>query len=390
MQTAPKKEEREPVLSTGMLECDGMFGGGLRRQCVYLIFAEPGAGKSTLAAQWSHATGGGYLTTEQSARDLELLHKTSRPKGARRVKIVADKSVSAGIKRMGRVDALYVDSISGMGDTLVDQRSNLQLCIEYARELDAAVVVVSHVNKSGELAGLKALEHMVDGVIRLEGNRETRSRRLVPVKMRNVKPRSVALTREDHGFVEGYQELLALDRHDDVVGSLLAPVLVAGSVRLGEVCAVRSPGKGKLLVEGLSEERVRRLLAVIAAKFPATAGPLRRVDWVVTCDVANDDSQVDAAIVAALLSAISGHALPAVTMVWGAVPIVGALRGDESWDDRRDIAERLPRGATIVHPFEAGSVVDLWEKLAPAVDVAFPEPENSGKSPEKGREGRRE
>lgn len=388
---ARQVEQLPPIMSTGMLECDAMFGGGLRRQCVYLLYAEPGAGKSTLISQWSHATGGAYLSTEQGAAEVERMHRKSKPKNARAVRILATKTVQEGVKLAGRRDVLYVDSISGLGDTIVDQKANVSLLVQYARELDAAVVAISHVNKSGELAGLKAVEHMVDGVIRLEGNRETRTRRLVPVKIRGVKPKSVALTREDYGFSEGYQELLSLDRHDDVVGSVLTPCLRNGAVELAEVCAARAPGKGKLLVENVSEERARRLLAVIAARYPRVAGDLKRWDWTITCDKETSDPQIEAAIVAAVLSAICAHPLPAVTLVWGAVPLVGALRGDESWDDRRDLSVRLPVGSTIVHPYEATSVESLWEHLAPAVDVEFPEsPGNAGNPPGGGRDGRRQ
>lgn len=386
LRKAPEREPVAPVLSTGMIETDVMFGGGLRRGSVYLLFADPGAGKSTIVSQWAHATGGGYLSTEQSPHECERLFKQTRPKGARKVAIVADKSVESGIRRMGRKDALYVDSISGMGDSLQDQKKNVTLLVEYARELDAAVVAISHVNKSGELAGLKAIEHMVDGVVRLEGSRETRTRRLVPVKMRNVKPRSVGLTREDHGFSEGYQELLALDRHDDVIGSVLCPVMQAGSARLAEVCAARARGTGKVLAEGVSEDRVKRLLAVVAAKWPAVAGPLRKQNWTVSCDVETSDPQVDAAIVAAMLSAITDRPLPAITMVWGAVPLVGQLRPDDSWDDRRDLAQRLPVGSTIAQPFDCGNVYLLWEKLAPVVDVVLEEPETPGKAPGSARQ----
>lgn len=386
MRTQPKAEPMPTVMSTGMLECDAMLGGGLRRQCVYLLYADPGAGKSTLASQWSHATGGAYVTTEQGQREVEKLHRKSKPKGARPVRIIAAKTVKEGVKIAGKRDCLYIDSISGMGDSLVDQKMNVQLLVEYARELDAAVLAISHVNKDGVLAGLKAVEHMVDGVIRLEGGREGKNRRLVPVKMRNVKPRSVALTREDYGFSEGYQELLSLERTEDLVGSVLCPVMKGGSATLAEVCAAATPGNGKLLTEGVSDERVRRILAVIAAKFPSTAGPLKRRNWAVTCDVETEDAQVDAAICAAILSAITGHALPAITMVWGAIPLVGQLRGDERWDDRRDLAAKLPVGSTIVHPYEVPTVVQFWERLAPAVDVVFPdEPEKPEKSPRQAR-----
>lgn len=357
-----------------------MLGGGLRESTAYILHGEPGCGKSTLAAQWCSAVGGTYVTTEEAERAVrEGLMTRVRRRGSERVRVIAAKTISEGIRRAGDSVMLVLDSISGLGDSHASSLANIRAGVEYSRKLKRPVVMISHVNKAGELAGLRTSEHAVDGVLRLEGSRETKTRRLVPLKLRGQKPRSVGLTLGDDGFTEGYQEILTLDRGaESLIGSVLVPALSGRGVKLVEVCAAASRGRGKLLVEGIALDRAKRLVATLAARWPSIAGGLKRRDVSVSVEETLSDAQADAAIALAILSALTGQPLPPLTVAWGAVPLVGAIRLDDSWDDRADLARRLPReGALVLDPAELRDVAELWGRVSeesPTIPGDPPEP----------------
>jgi len=367
----------EPVVSTGVIDCDRMLGGGLRASTCYLIGGEPGAGKSSLLRQWISYSGGVYISTEEGATAVrDATRKVAPAKVAKKVRIIAEREIEKAIKLAGDATVLVVDSISGLGTSREKQLSNLKLCIEYCRALSRPVIAVSHLNKDGGLAGLKSIEHAVDGVLMLTGDRDSTSKRLTPLKLRGVAPQTVSLTRTDHGFEEGYAEALKLDRHEPVIGSILAPVSTTNAgIALCEICVVACPGRGRVKARGIDAELVKSVVTTISARWSHLAKPLSRLDLVAETDVATNDSQITLALAMAVMSAVTKRPLPAITLTWGSLLLHGGVRTDDRWDERADLARRLPEGSTVVNPFEATTVDAAWLELFPREVPEIPDQE---------------
>src|SRR5689334_18356043 len=177
-------------LTTGFVELDRVLGGGIVPGSLLLIGGEPGVGKSTLLLQVAGGVaagpGGGvlYATGEESAGQVMLraarLGLGSGP-AADAVAVLATSEVGAIVEtaRASRPALVVVDSIQTMTVEELDgpagsvgqvRESALRL-MELAKGEGIAVVLVGHVTKDGSIAGPRTLEHLVDAVIDLGGDR---------------------------------------------------------------------------------------------------------------------------------------------------------------------------------------------------------------------------
>lgn len=176
-------EQPDPErLDTGLGGFDLVLGGGIVRQSVVLLAGEPGAGKSTLLAQVAGRVARGhgpvlYVSGEETLAQVGLR--------ARRVKaeaddftLVAEQDLDRVVHHVehNRVDLLVVDSVQrvrtasspGQMGTVEQVKGVCGLLCGLARDADTSVLLIGHVTKDGDLAGPKALEHLVDVVLTLE------------------------------------------------------------------------------------------------------------------------------------------------------------------------------------------------------------------------------
>jgi DNA repair protein RadA/Sms len=196
------REARRPI---GIGELDRVLGGGLVVGSVVLLGGEPGIGKSTLllqvAAGVARATAPGgtvlYATGEESAGQVRLrasrLGLLSGDDG-RAIHVATETDVGriADMARSDRPALLVVDSVQTVVSTELDgapgtvgqvREAALRL-MEVAKGEGIPVVLVGHVTKDGTLAGPKTLEHLVDVVLNLEGDRSGGLRLLRATKNR--------------------------------------------------------------------------------------------------------------------------------------------------------------------------------------------------------------
>jgi DNA repair protein RadA/Sms len=171
-------------LKSGMAEIDDVFGGGIVAGSVNLIAGQPGIGKSTLLLQLAYAVAAKqpvlYISGEESAHQIGLRAKRL---GATRKELQLATSTSAediaatiagGEYRLIIVDSIQTvacASIASAAGNVSQITNSAQLLTLAAKRSDTAVILVGHVTKEGSIAGPKVLEHAVDVVLQLEGDR---------------------------------------------------------------------------------------------------------------------------------------------------------------------------------------------------------------------------
>ncbi|MEA2026617.1 MAG: AAA family ATPase, partial [Chloroflexota bacterium] len=247
---------------TGIAEVDRLLGGGLVPGSVLLLGGEPGIGKSTLVLQMAGALAAGtadepgdatvlYASAEESASQLHLraarLGLTGGPAdGALTVLVGTDVATIVAAASTAPPTLLVVDSIQTVevdglggppGSVGQVRESAIQLGA-FAREQDVPVLLVGHVTKDGTLAGPRALEHLVDAVLMLEGDRYGSLRLLRALKNRHGSTEEVGVMEMTAAGLHEVQDTAAAflgSGHREAPGVAVAAVLEGSRPLLVEV-----------------------------------------------------------------------------------------------------------------------------------------------------------
>ena len=273
-----------------------MLGGGIVVGSIVLVGGEPGIGKSTLllqAAAGACAAGEAtvlYATGEESAAQVRLRATasgcSSGPAG-NRIRVAAESDVGriAELARAERPTLVIVDSIQtstvdeldGPAGSVGQVRESALRLAELAKSESIAVVLVGHVTKDGSLAGPKTLEHLVDAVLALEGERFS------PLRIVRASKNRFGSTEEVGVFEMGAAGLAELDdparaflADDDraAPGSVVAPTLEGSRPILVEVQALVAPGPvgtPRRTASGVDPEPRRRCSSRCSAGGPGSA-----------------------------------------------------------------------------------------------------------------------
>ena len=248
----------------GIGELDRVLGGGIVVGSIVLVGGEPGIGKSTLllqAAAGACAVGDAtvlYATGEESAAQVRLradrLGLLEGPAGTR-IRVAAENEVGriAELARAARPTLVIVDSIQtstvdeldGPAGSVGQVRESALRLAELAKSESIAVVLVGHVTKDGSLAGPKTLEHLVDAVLALEGERFSPLRIVRASKNRFGSTEEVGVFEMGSGGLAELEDPARafLDEGDrSAPGSVVAPTLEGSRPILVEVQALVAPG----------------------------------------------------------------------------------------------------------------------------------------------------
>ena len=276
---------------TGVAELDRVLGGGLVPGAVVLLAGEPGVGKSTLlleaaarAAAPDHRVL--YVTGEESAAQVRLR--------AERVGALVDELFLAAetdlAAVLGHVEAvtpavLVLDSVQTIGSPDVDGqpggvtqvREVAGALIAVAKSRSIATILVGHVTKDGTIAGPRTLEHLVDVVLSVEGDRHGRLRLVRALKNRYGPADEVGCFElGDDGMVEVTDPsgLFITRRSEPVPGTCVTVTLEGSRPLLAEVQALVAPtvggGSGRRATSGLDASRVAMVLAVLERRAAVT------------------------------------------------------------------------------------------------------------------------
>ncbi len=352
-------------LDTGLEGLDRVLGGGLVPGSVILIGGEPGIGKSTLLLQAGRGLAARerdvlYASAEESAAQVRL-------RGGRlgiveeKLLVLAETDVSRIVAEaeargpavvvIDSVQAVREPSLASAPGTISQVRAAAAELTRFAKSRGIPVLLVGHVTKDGSLAGPKSLEHLVDAVISIEGDRGS-SRRLLRATKNRFGPVDEIALYDMTG--DGLKELpdasatLLAERRPGLAGSAVTAAREGTRSVLVEIQALvgaASAGSPRRVGIGVDSGRLALLLAVLDGAGLGLS--TREVFVSCTGGIEVTEPAADLAIVAALVSSARARPLPEGSVFFGEIGLLGEVRRVPAASSRLKEASAL--GFRLVH-----------------------------------------
>ncbi len=361
--------EDAPRIHSGIAELDRVTGGGFVRGSALLIGGDPGIGKSTLLTQTAAALSQNghnviYVSGEEAIAQICLRAKRLGAANTE-VRLAAETNVEdilATLSEHKNLDMVIIDSIQTLWSDTADSapgtvtqvRIGAQTMIRFAKKTGAAVVLVGHVTKDGQIAGPRVVEHMVDGVLYFEGEGGHHYRILRTVKNRFGPTNEIGVFEmSDKGLREviNPSELFLGERNEKAPGSAVFAGMEGTRPILVEIQALVAPsslGTPRRAVVGWDGNRLSMILAVLEAHCGVRFGQ-HDVYLNVAGGYRISEPAADLAFAAALVSSLANIPLPTDYVYFGEISLSGATRVVAHSAQRINEAKKLGfQGA--VHP----------------------------------------
>jgi DNA repair protein RadA/Sms len=380
-------DQEVPRLRVGIGELDRVLGGGLVPGSLVLLGGEPGIGKSTLllqAAAGLAISGAGvlYATGEESGAQVRLRATRLGLVGGLAgsgIQVVAESDIARIVElaRAARPAILVVDSIQtatvdeldGPAGSVGQVREAALRLMELAKGEGIVVVLVGHVTKEGSIAGPKTLEHLVDAVLNLEGDRYAALRMLRATKNRFGATDEVGVFEmSEPGLLEVSDpgRAFLIDHVEPAPGSVVAPTLEGSRPLLVEVQALVSPsgfGNPARRANGLDPNRLALLLAVLGRRAGIGLGT-HDVYANLAGGLSVTEPGLDLPLALALASSLRDVPVRPFTVAIGEVGLLGELRAVGGLGRRLREAARLGYGHAIVPAtrdlaLDGGDAIDI-------------------------------
>lgn len=271
--------DEESRYSTGISEFDRVLGGGAVLGSLVLVGGSPGIGKSTLLLQMCNYLDNDlnvlYISGEESERQIKL--RAERLNISNNINILTETDIDNVIDNINQIisNILIIDSIQTMTDYSIDSISGsisqvrgctLRL-MKIAKDLNITVFIIGQINKDGNIAGPKVLEHMVDCVLYFEGEQNTSFRILRAIKNRFGSTNEIGVFEmDDKGLkcISNPSELLLSGRPINSPGNCVTCIQEGTRPLLAEVQALICPTtyNASRKTNGVDYNRISMLLAV--------------------------------------------------------------------------------------------------------------------------------
>lgn len=345
-------------IATGMPDVDTVLGGGIVPASVVLIAGQPGIGKSTLLMQLAYMVAKNesvlYISGEESAGQVKV-RATRLGASHENLHLVSSTSADdiAATIREGKFKLVIVDSIQTLAMEAIASApgsvgqitNSSNLITRAAKASNTALVLVGHVTKEGSIAGPKVLEHMVDVVLNLEGDRYGGFKVLRAVKNRYGSTNEAAIFEmNDDGLVPVVNPSAALlEERLSSDGSVVLATMEGNRPLLVEIQALVNKtnfGYPKRTASGFDLNRLNVLVAVLERRTK-----LNLSDTDIYINVVGgmklQDPAADLAVCMAIASAATEFALDPGAVVFGEVGLAGEVRSAAQPDKRTAEAKKL-------------------------------------------------
>ncbi len=388
-----KRSER---LVSGLSDLDLVLGGGLVPASIVLFGGEPGIGKSTLLLQLAGALAEKdvpslYFSGEESAEQLAM-RADRLGIDSKRLQIASEASiermeevinrVSPNLVIVDSIQTAFVESAENLPGSIGQVRACANQLLRLAKQQQITVVMVGHITKDGYLAGPKMLEHLVDTVLYLEGDRQHQFRLLRAVKNRFGATNELGVYEMmSTGLqpVANPSELFLDPNRKNVSGSVIVSDMEGNRTFFLEVQALVSPaayGNPQRNVTGFDLRRLQMLLAVLERR----AGQRVATQDVFINAVGGlklDEPGADLGVIAAIVSSMKDQPINAETLLLGEVGLGGEVRSVQHIRRRLEEAVKLGFKHAAVPAGDVKHARDLQLNVIPvnsvneAIDLLF-------------------
>lgn len=344
---------------TGLNELDRVLGGGIVKGSLVLLSGDPGIGKSTLLLQICRYLNNElnilYISGEESAHQIKLRAERLGVKNDR-LSVMCEIDVLSIVEyiRQNKPDIVFVDSVQTMDYTEVNSspgsvtqvRESANVFMRTAKSLGIPIILVGHVNKDGNIAGPKVLEHIVDAVLYFEGNRNFSYRILRAVKNRYGSTNEIGVFEmRDKGLceVENPSLMLISGKPKNTAGSCIACIMEGSRPIMAEVQALVTPtgfGNPRRMCTGFDYNRAAMILAVLEKKAGYFFGTMDTYINIVG-GLKIDEPATDLSVAMALVSSLKDTVVADDTLAFGEIGLAGEIRGVNNCEQRVKEAIRL-------------------------------------------------
>lgn len=345
--------------NTGMGELNRVLGGGLVKGSLVLLCGDPGIGKSTILLQicelLSQKLSVLYVSGEESAYQIKMRAKrlgvTNEDLA---IMCETDAEIICEYIRTEKPDIVMIDSVQTMSisdvsstaGSVTQVRECTNLFMRTAKNNDVSIILVGHVNKDGNIAGPKVLEHIVDTVLYFEGERNLSYRILRAAKNRFGSTNEIGvfeMTNKGLQEVESPSLAMISGRPLNVSGTCVTCLIEGSRPILAEVQGLATAsgfGNPRRMAAGFDYNRMAMLIAILEKRagfffsnmdcYVNIVGGLRA-----------DEPASDLAVALSIISSLKDAVIDSSTIVFGEIGLAGEIRTVNNCEQRIRECERL-------------------------------------------------
>ena len=396
-----KGSDADERIATGSKELDRVLGGGMVKGSLTLISGEPGIGKSTLLMQTADSISKGgrkvlYVSGEESEIQLKIRADRICGEISDNFMVLSETNMENIAQCAVETEAgfIIVDSIQTVYSSALDSApgsvSQVRACgnelMRLGKTCGIPVFIVAHVTKSGELAGPKIVEHLVDCVLHFTGERNHELRILRSFKNRFGTTSEIGafeMTQDGLKGIENLSQTFLEGTEEAREGSTVSAVYEGTRPLLLEIQALTSPtniGFARRTAIGIDLSRLNMILAVLEKK--AGISMINQDVYVnVVGGLRPEGTYTDLSVAMSVYSSYRGKEPEQKTIVFGEIGLTGELRGVQHADKIVKEAVRmgykkiiLPRANAVKLASAAGEDVRIIgvSEIGEAIRVCFP------------------
>ena len=353
------KGEEVARLSSGFGELDRVLGGGIVKGSLILLGGEPGIGKSTLILELCNKIHGDgkvlYVSGEESAEQIKLRadrlgidNDDIMFLGETDISIINEniEEMQPKLVIIDSIQTMYSNELSAAAGSVSQVREITAEIMRMCKSKGITTIIIGHVTKDGTIAGPRVLEHMVDTVLYLEGERYFSYRILRSVKNRFGSTNEVGMFEmQNEGMIEilNPSTVLISERDDNPAGSVIVATMEGTRPLLVELQALTSTsvfGLPRRTANGVDYNRLTLLMAVLEKKAGMNLGN-QDVYLNVVSGIKVSEPAVDLGVILSVASSFKNLSIPNDTVVVGEVGLTGEVRSVNLIDKRLKEIEKL-------------------------------------------------